>query len=314
MKNTFLQPTTTQLLAIGFISCLSSCIITTRPVAYEPPPPPAPVVVAQPAPPPAWVPAYEYATPSRYYYLPEIQTYYDASTQQFVYFNGGVWQQTPYLPPAYASYNLNAGYVVVLQNNVTTPWVNHSYYVNNYPQNQPASYQGPRGFNENSRQPIYNNSGNSGSPAVNPTPATRNPGVANPNGPAVNPTPATRNPGYAAPSQPSVNPTPAVRGATPSVPQNTPSAVPSQRGAAAEPAPSNNNYRRSEPSERTKEVPAENRSATPNERSSKSPANEQSGQHLNKSGNSPRNEAKAPKRSNSYSASPAPKAKRQGER
>ena len=232
-------------------SVLTSCIINPRPVAYYPPPAPAPVVVEQPAPmaPPAWVPAYEYSTPSRYYYIPEIQTYYDASYQQFVYFDGFVWQHTAYLPPAYASYNLNAGYVVVLNNNVSNPWVNHNYYVNNYPQNQYGVYEGPRGFNENSRQPIYapRNGGNSqpSQPINNgsaPTPATRNPGYANPNSQPVAPTPATRNPGYSNPNNQPVAPSavPTQRGGgqvAPSNPQTPVQAAPSQEPSKPAPIP-----------------------------------------------------------------------------
>ena len=228
-------------------SVLTSCIINPRPVAYYPPPAPAPVVVEQPAPmaPPAWVPAYEYSTPSRYYYMPEIQTYYDASYQQFVYFDGFVWQHTAYLPPAYASYNLNAGYVVVLNSNVSNPWVNHSYYVNNYPQNQYGVYEGPRGFNENSRQPIYaprnGGSGQTTQPINNgsaPTPATRNPGYANPNNQPIAPTPATRNPGYLSPNNQPVTPSavPTQRGGGQPIPATQQAPTPSRQGGGSNPS------------------------------------------------------------------------------
>ncbi len=316
-------------------SVLTSCIINPRPVAYYPPPPPAPapapVVVEQPAPmaPPAWVPAYEYSTPSRYYYIPEIQTYYDASYQQFVYFDGFVWQHTAYLPPAYASYNLNAGYVVVLNNNVSNPWVNHSYYVNNYPQNQYGVYEGPRGFNENSRQPIYaprnGGSGQTTQPINNgsaPTPATRNPGYANPNSQPVAPTPATRNPGYSNPNNQPVAPSsvPSQRGggqAAPSQEPVKPAPVPSRSTPTVEP------NRTSEPvpnwtpaPEPTRQAPTQNSgrvpapSPTPATAPAPRPTTEPS-RNTNR-GVSPKTRQTAPPR-NTPPAAPA-RAKKQGER
>ena len=64
---------------------LTSCYINTRPVAYYPPNEPmveqvapAPQGMAYQTPPPAWAPPYNYQQqPAQYYYLPDIQTYYD---------------------------------------------------------------------------------------------------------------------------------------------------------------------------------------------------------------------------------------------
>lgn len=51
-----------------------------------------------------------------YYYLPDIQTYYDVRSTQFIYLNRGVWVRSSNLPRQYRNYDLNSGYKVVLNN------------------------------------------------------------------------------------------------------------------------------------------------------------------------------------------------------
>jgi len=51
-----------------------------------------------------------------YYYLPDIETYYDIRATQFIYLNRGVWVRSRYLPGHYRNYDLNHGYKVVLNN------------------------------------------------------------------------------------------------------------------------------------------------------------------------------------------------------
>lgn len=62
--------------------------------------------------PPAWGPAGY--TEVRYYYLPDIDTYYDVSTGQYIYINRGSWIRARALTPAHRRYNLYNGYKVVL--------------------------------------------------------------------------------------------------------------------------------------------------------------------------------------------------------
>lgn len=52
----------------------------------------------------------------RYYYLPEIETYYDVQTSRFIYLSGNRWVHRASLPPRYRHYNLRNGYKVVMQN------------------------------------------------------------------------------------------------------------------------------------------------------------------------------------------------------
>ncbi|OXG00427.1 hypothetical protein BC749_11237 [Flavobacterium araucananum] len=62
--------------------------------------------------PPAWGPA-GYSE-MEYYYLPDIEAYYDVRASQFIYFGGGRWVRTTYLPRQYRNYDLYSGYKVVL--------------------------------------------------------------------------------------------------------------------------------------------------------------------------------------------------------
>lgn len=62
--------------------------------------------------PPAWGPV-GYSE-MEYYYLPDIEAYYDVRASQFIYFGGGKWVRTTYLPRQYRNYDLYGGYKVVL--------------------------------------------------------------------------------------------------------------------------------------------------------------------------------------------------------
>lgn len=62
--------------------------------------------------PPMWAPAGYDSEP--FYYLPDIEAYYDVRQSQFIYFSGGNWIHARYLPEAYRNYDLYNGYKVVL--------------------------------------------------------------------------------------------------------------------------------------------------------------------------------------------------------
>lgn len=49
-----------------------------------------------------------------YYYLPDIQSYYDIRLSQFIYFGNGKWIRSKNLPRQYRNYDLYNGYKVVL--------------------------------------------------------------------------------------------------------------------------------------------------------------------------------------------------------
>lgn len=62
--------------------------------------------------PPQWGPAGY--TDVRYYYLPDVEAYYDVQSSKFIYLNSGAWVHRTYLPSQYRNYDLYGGYKVVM--------------------------------------------------------------------------------------------------------------------------------------------------------------------------------------------------------
>lgn len=59
-----------------------------------------------------------------YYYLPDVQSYYDVRASRFIYYEGGSWVHRQNLPRRYRSYDLYDGYKVVLTDyHGNTPYV-----------------------------------------------------------------------------------------------------------------------------------------------------------------------------------------------
>lgn len=82
--------------------------------------------------PPAWGPAGY--TDVRYYYLPDIHTYYDVNNGQYIYLTNGKWMRATTLPVAYRRYNLYNGYKVVLTDyRGTTPYILYKTHKVKYP-------------------------------------------------------------------------------------------------------------------------------------------------------------------------------------
>lgn len=108
---------------------------------------------------PQWGPSYYDGT--RYYYLPDIECYYDMYTREFIYLNHAQWIYSPYLPSIYSNFDLNNSFVVVVNTNIYQPWMHHQYYVSHFPRYYYRDYYDHsnipyvRGFNENSRSAIY---------------------------------------------------------------------------------------------------------------------------------------------------------------
>ena len=51
---------------------------------------------------------------ARYYYLPDVEAYYNVQTEMFMYAENGIWIESYYLPVVYRNYDLYSGYKVVL--------------------------------------------------------------------------------------------------------------------------------------------------------------------------------------------------------
>jgi hypothetical protein len=81
---------------------------------------------------PDWAPA-ETSSEVRYYFIPEIDVYYDAFVGEYVYWNGSLWVYSARLPRAYARYDLYDANIVLLSAGVASPWMRHDYYVATYP-------------------------------------------------------------------------------------------------------------------------------------------------------------------------------------
>ncbi|HEY9221739.1 MAG TPA: hypothetical protein VIO43_09220 [Lutibacter sp.] len=62
--------------------------------------------------PPMWGPS-GYSN-VRYYYLPDVEAYYDVQSSNFIYFSGNTWVRHTYLPRQYRNYDLYNGYKVVM--------------------------------------------------------------------------------------------------------------------------------------------------------------------------------------------------------
>jgi len=111
---------------------------------------------------PQWAPPYYPG--ARYYYLPDMELYYDLSAREFIYLSNGRWVYSPYIPSIYSNYDLNNEFCIVLNRDVYMPWMHHQYYVSHYPRYYYRDYYDHsnfayvRAYNENLRSAVYWNS------------------------------------------------------------------------------------------------------------------------------------------------------------
>ncbi len=94
--------------------------------------------------PPSWGPqGYD---DDRYYYLPDIDVYYDVNQSVFIYDNGGKWIREKRLPSRYRQYDLYSGYKVVLTDyRGDAPYTYHTKHRANYPKGYKGQPQKNRG-------------------------------------------------------------------------------------------------------------------------------------------------------------------------
>lgn len=110
--------------------------------------------------PPQWGPiGYPHV---RYYYLPDVESYYDVQTSMFIYLSGGVWIHRTYLPSRYRNYDLYGGYKVVMSDyHGTRPYANFRDYRTRYARGYRGHEQrniGERPGRGNSREVSYSHS------------------------------------------------------------------------------------------------------------------------------------------------------------
>ena len=81
--------------------------------------------------PPQWAPVEHYD--ARYYYLPDVEAYYDVQSSMFIYYEGRTWVHRSYLPNRYRNYDLYGGYKVPMNNyRGDSPYANFREYKNKY--------------------------------------------------------------------------------------------------------------------------------------------------------------------------------------
>ncbi|SDX22812.1 hypothetical protein [Flavobacterium degerlachei] len=84
-----------------------------------------------------------------YYYMPDIQSYYDVRANQYIYLERGNWKRSRNLPNQYRRYDVNNGYKVALNDyHGNRPYTN-------YNNDKTRYYVGYRG--ENQRTVQYRN-------------------------------------------------------------------------------------------------------------------------------------------------------------
>lgn len=77
---------------------------------------------------PVWGPVgYDYA---EYYYIPDIDAYYDVPNRTYVYYDNSRWVTMRSLPPRYQSIDLYNVHKVVI--NAPSPWTHHDQYRTQY--------------------------------------------------------------------------------------------------------------------------------------------------------------------------------------
>ncbi len=105
--------------------------------------------------PPMWGPA-GYSE-VQYYYLPDVEAYYDVPSSNFIYLERGIWVHRTYLPKRYRNYDLYNGYKVVMTDyHGNTPYIHYKEYKHKYAK----GYHGPSQKNIGAR-PSKGNSGHS---------------------------------------------------------------------------------------------------------------------------------------------------------
>lgn len=106
--------------------------------------------------PPQWGPVGY--TEMEYYYLPDIEAYYDVRATQFIYFGGGRWIRSSRLPRQYRNYDLYGGYKVVLNDyHGRTPYAYFDRHKVKYCKGDRGKPQRTYGYYKKDRHDYYRN-------------------------------------------------------------------------------------------------------------------------------------------------------------
>jgi hypothetical protein len=98
-----------------------------------------------------------------FYYLPDIEVYYDIRASQFIYFQSGRWYRSRYLPGPYRNYDLYNGYKVVLRDyHGTRPYTYFKSHKSKYYKGYRGNPQKTIGKNPKYHSNKYGKGGNKG--------------------------------------------------------------------------------------------------------------------------------------------------------
>ncbi|MFA9188230.1 hypothetical protein AAGV33_09185 [Flavobacterium sp. FBOR7N2.3] len=101
--------------------------------------------------PPAWGPS-GYSNID-YYFIPDVQSYYDIRNSQFIYYGNGKWVRSRYLPRQYRNYDLYNGYKVVLNDyHGRTPYVHYKSHKAKYYKGYKGKPQKTIGYRNNDKR------------------------------------------------------------------------------------------------------------------------------------------------------------------
>jgi len=90
--------------------------------------------------PPQWGPS-GYSN-VRYYYLPDVEAYYDVQSSNFIYYSGNSWVHRKQLPKRHRSYDLYNGYKVVMTDyRGKTPYNYYKEHKRKYAKGYKGNYQ-----------------------------------------------------------------------------------------------------------------------------------------------------------------------------
>jgi hypothetical protein len=94
--------------------------------------------------PPVWAPAAPVAV--EYYYLPDIEVYYDVPARRYIYMRNGSWHRSAALPARYRGYDLYHGNTVYLSDyHGRTPYVYYNEHKVKYVGNKSWKAKGNNG-------------------------------------------------------------------------------------------------------------------------------------------------------------------------
>ncbi len=94
---------------------------------------------------PQWAPVgYEN---TRYYYLPDVESYYDVENSMFIYYERNSWVHRSYLPGRYRNYDLYGGYKVGMRDyRGNMPYYKHREYRDRYAHGRNRTIQRTIGY------------------------------------------------------------------------------------------------------------------------------------------------------------------------